>query len=116
MIILDEYFKKNNIKEEELTPEERQHIYNLADSVNQGQLTVDKIKTTISEMKFIVEKELVDEPEYIYIFIFKVLNRKHIFLKARLKNYIFIEAMLDRSERAKKTLEEAFKNFKIPRK
>jgi len=107
MSLTDDYLKKHDLKYEELTPDEKTTLYALVDTVQAGQLSIEKFKDTISAMKYGVEQALVDEPEYIYIFIFKVLNRKHVFLKARLKNYMLLEAFLHSPERAKQALEKA---------
>jgi len=75
--------------------------------LEKGQLTVEKVRENISSMKYAVENALIDEPEFAYIFIFKVPNRKQILLKARLQNYMLLESFLLSPERAKEQLESA---------
>ena len=104
--MIDKLLEKFNLKFEDLTPEERQTLYTWVDVLEKGQLTVEKVRENISSMKYAVENALIDEPEFAYIFIFKVPNRKQILLKARLKNYILIEAMLSTPERARAELEK----------
>ena len=72
----------------------------------QGQMSVESIKKNISSLKDAVEKELIDEPEFNYIFTFKVPNRKQIYLKARLKNYMLLDAYLNSPERMKEMMED----------
>ncbi len=72
----------------------------------QSHLSVESIKKYISTMKDAIERELIDEPEFTYIFIFRVPNRKQIYLKARLKNYMLLDAYLNSSERMKEMMED----------
>ena len=58
-----------------------------------------------------VENLLVDEPEFKYVFFFKVLNRQQIYLKARLKNLLLIEKLLLAPDEAKKQLNQAISNL-----
>ena len=100
--MLDEILKKRNLKYEDLTPHERETYAELAKSLNIAQITPDKLRDYISGMRASVEGELVDEPEYLFIFF---PNRRNILLKARLKNYLLFEAFLLSPERAKKMIE-----------
>jgi hypothetical protein len=112
MSIIDDYLAKHNLKYEQLTSEELAHLTTWLNAIQSGTITTEKIKEYISAMRDSVEQALIDEPEFNYIFIFKVPNRKQILLKARLKNYMLIEAYLSGPERAKKALEKAIFNIK----
>lgn len=103
--MIDEVLEKKGLKYEDLTPEERETYNTLVDQANKARLTLDALKEGVTRMRESVETTLVDEPEYIYILGFKKLNPKNIFLKARLKNYLLIEAILLAPDRAKAMLE-----------
>lgn len=78
-------------------------------NLKKDDLTVDNVKDYVSAIRASIENELIEEPEFNYIFIFKVPNRKQIYLKARLKNIMLLEAFLTAPEKAKKALENALK-------
>lgn len=103
--MIDEILNKKGLKYDDLSPEEKKTYNSLIDQANKARLTLDSLKEGITRMKETVEGALVDEPEYIYIIGFKRLNPKNIYLKARLKNYLLIEAILLAPERAKAMLE-----------
>ena len=114
---MDEILKKLGLKWEDLdTPGhagEKEQLRLWLEALQKNQLTTDKIKDSLTSMRYAVEQELVDEPEIIWVlFIFPRVNRKHIFLKARLKNYMLIEALLTSPERAKAMLEQMLSNIK----
>lgn len=90
---------------------EKETYLKMLEVVQKSQLTPEKLRDYISVMREAVEKELIKEPEFNRIFIFKVDNRKQILLKARLQNYILLEAYLISPEKAKKQLEEMVDNI-----
>lgn len=98
-------------KIENLTPQEKQTFFSMLANVKEAQLTPEKLKDYVSSMKSAVEEELINEPEFKWRFIFKVPNRKQILLKARLKNYILLEAFLLSPERAISQLESMVGNL-----
>ncbi len=110
-MIIDNILEKVGLKYDDLDTighaGEKEELNRMLTSLSQNQLTIEKVKTYISSMKFSVEQQLVDEPEFNYIFIFKVLNRKQIYLKARLRNYMLLEAFLSTPEKAKEALDRA---------
>lgn len=108
--MIDELLKKYNLKYEELTVEEKATFHSMLSALQESQLTMEKLRDYISNMKYAVEQALVDEPEFSYIFIFKVPNRKQIMLKARLKNYMLLEAFLLTPDKAKRALEQSLGN------
>lgn len=103
---MDEILSKFNLKFEDLTQVERDTFSGWMQSLSQRSISVEKIRDYIQSMREAVSQELIDEPEFNYIFIFKVPNRKQILLKARLKNYLLLEAMLSTPEKAKKAIEQ----------
>jgi len=101
--MIDELLKKYNLKYEELTPDERSTFSVMLDAIQQSALTVEKIKDFISSMKYAVEQEIVKTPAN---------TKQDFFLKARLKNYMLLEAFLMSPVKAKKALEQSLSNFK----
>mgnify|MGYP001499066919 CR=1 FL=1 len=107
--MIDEILKKFGLKEEDLdTPGhsgEMATLLKMQQTIQQNQVTVESTRKYITSLREAVTKELVDEPEFNYIFIFKVPNRKQVMLKARLKNYLLLEAYLSSPERMKEEME-----------
>ena len=91
---------------------EREYLLSMVDAIEQKQVSVQTIREHIANMKGVVEQQLVNEPEFKQIFIFKVLNRKQIYLKARLQNYLLLEAMLSAPEKAQKMIEQQLSGIK----
>ena len=104
---VEEILKKYKLKFEDLNPAERETLLGMMKSLENNQMSVEKIKDYLKVMRDSVELELVDEPEFIFHYIFRVFNRKHILLKARLKNYMLLEAFLGTPEKAKAALDRA---------
>ena len=109
MSILDDLLEKTGLKYEDLDSPghigEKEYLLDMVKALETRALTVEDIKQTIAQMRVRVTQELIDEPEFNYIFIFKVPNRKQILLKARLKNYLLLEEALIAPDKAKKALE-----------
>jgi len=106
---MEELLTKLGMKYDELNQDEKATLSGWMEALQTNALTSDKIKQSITAMKFSVESELIDTPEHIF-FIFP--NRKQILLKARLKNYMLIEAFLTSPERAKAAIEQAILSLK----
>jgi ribosomal protein L12E/L44/L45/RPP1/RPP2 len=88
---------------DELTIQERETFYAMLHSVRQSELTTEKLKEYINQMKMQVEEELTKHD---------LGKTQDIYLKARLRNYILLGAFLEGPDRAKKALESALKNVK----
>ena len=117
MNVRDEILSSFGLSEDDLDTEgykgEREQLDAWIQGLEKNQLTIERIKESIAQMKYTVEQELVLEPEIKYIlFIFPRVNRKHIYLKARLKNYMLLEALLSSSERAKAMIKQMLANIK----
>lgn len=97
MSVTDEIEKKG-IKIEDLTADEQQTYFTMLDAVNKAQLTPEKLKDYIMAMRDAVEQELIKTD---------LGADQDLFLKARLKNYMLLEAFLNSPERAKKALENS---------
>jgi hypothetical protein len=110
MSLINEVLEKFGLKEEDLdTPGhsgEMETLLKMQQTIQKNQVSVERTRAYVSSLREEVTKQLVDEPEFNYIFIFKVPNRKQIFLKARLKNYMLLEAYLSSPERMKQEMED----------
>lgn len=94
-----------------LTSDERETLHGWLERLSAKALVVEDIKKHLRVMIGSVEQELVntDEFEYVFFGLFKRVNRKHLFLKARLRNYLLLEAFVTSPERAKEALESQLK-------
>ena len=110
MKIIDSLLAKYKVNYEELRPDEKETLFQMVEDVKKTELTPEKMLAHITAMRYIVEESLINEPEFNYIFIFKVPNRKQILLKARLQNYILLEAFLSRPKKARELLESSLAN------
>lgn len=110
MGLVDDLLKKYHKETiEELSEEESNTFFKMLDDVKRKVVDIPKYKMYLRELITGVERELVDVPEYeAYFFgVFRRENRQHLFLKARLKNYLFLEAFLLAPDRAKRILDDA---------
>lgn len=108
---ITESIEEKGIKIESLTPDEKQTYYSMLDTVQKAQMTPEKLKEYISSMREAVERELVVEPSFIRIFLFKVENPKLIKLQARLQNYLLLESFLNSPQKAEEQLESMIKGI-----
>lgn len=90
--------EEKGIKIEELTADEKQTYFSMLDAVNDAQLTPEKIRDYIANMRDAVEIELTKTG---------LDGEQDMFLKARLKNYMLFYAFLTAPEKAKEALERA---------
>ena len=105
----EELLKKVGLTYDELNKDEKETLNSWMDALKKTSLTIEKIKSAIANMRYAVEQELINEPETRFFFF---INRKQILLKARLRNYMLIEAFLSTPERAKEALEQALTGIK----
>lgn len=110
--MIDELEEKFGFKVDNLNTEEKETFFKMLDVVNKTQMSPEKMREYISAMRDAVEMEIVKEPLFKQIFIFKFANVKLIRLQARLQNYMLLEAFLMSPKRAKELLEEAISNVK----
>lgn len=112
--MLDDLLRKYNVKYEDLRPDERQTINGWIAALSQGALTVDKVRDYINMMKASVEEAIVNEPEFVWHWFWKVPNRKAVLLKARLQNYMLLEIMLSTPDKIKQKVEQQISNIGNP--
>jgi len=94
--LVDDILQKFNLKYQELTPVEIDTLNKMLEGVSKTPLTVESMKEYISTMRENVEKEVTQT---------KHNSNQDLFLKARLRNYILLEAFLGSPEKAKKALD-----------
>lgn len=109
----DEFLRQQGIKETDLSEAEKQMLHNMVDDLKKGILTTEKWKVYVQSMRDAVSQQLEDEPEYKWVFIFKFENRNQIFLKARLRNYRIMLAILEGPEKAERAIKHALSNITL---
>ena len=96
--MIDQLLEKSGLKYEDLNVSERETLNVWMEALQKGQVSVERIKEYIVLMKEAVEQELAKAD----------LGSKHdLFLKARLRNYMLLDAFLSTPERAKQQMENA---------
>ncbi|SRR5258708_3396171 len=110
MGVIEDTLKRYNINPDEpLSAAEMDDFYKLIEVTQAKAVTLQTYKTFIRNCITVVERELVDTPEFERYCggLFTKENRNHLTLKARLKNYLFLESFLTQPERAKAALDAA---------
>ena len=92
----DKILERLNLRYEDLTREERNTLNSWMQILEKKRITTEDVKKYISTMKESVENELTKTD---------INSKQDIFLKARLRNYILLDAFLYSPERAKDALE-----------
>ena len=105
-MILDQFLEKRGVKVEDLVGEELNVYTKMLETLESRPITIEDVKMSIRKAREEVSRELVETDEYEYVLWFRVVNRKHVGLKARLKNYLLLEAFMQSKEAAKKELEK----------
>lgn len=104
----DKILEKLGLKYEDLNNIEKETLNNWMESLQKNQLSVETLKSYILSMRDSVENELTKAENG---------SKQDIFLKARLRNYMLLEAFLTSPEKAKAALERSLsgmvKNKKI---
>lgn len=103
---IDDILERVGLQYEDLKREEKETLDQWMQALKQRKVTVETIKKHIVSMRETVERELATS---------KLGTKEDTFLKARLRNYLLLEAFLVSPERAKEALENAIAGM-IPRK
>ena len=98
--ILESFGIKNY---DELNPVERETFHKMLETVERAQISLEDVKIHIRTIRQAVENELATH---------NLSKEQDLYLKARLKNYILLEALLDSPERARKALDQYIKSKK----
>ena len=96
--MIDELLEKVGLKYEDLSSVEKETLNTWMEALQKGQLSVESIKEYIISMKEAVESELSKSD---------LGSKQDIFLKARLRNYMLLDAFLSTPEKAKQQMENA---------
>ena len=90
-----------------LTTAEREDIFKLAKAFEVKQITVDDIKTHLTSMRKFVENELTNaKMEKFSLWSFLFSWKQDYYLKARLRNYMLLEDLLNSPENIRKHAEQ----------
>jgi hypothetical protein len=100
--MLDKLFERYGVKYEDLKREERETYLSWLEALEKNQLSIDKIRGYIQAMRSTVEQELATA---------KLGTKDDMFLKARLRNYLLLEAMMSTPEKARQQIERAIASF-----
>ena len=92
----DQILKKFNLEYEDLNAVEKETLHSWVEALGKNKLTLTDVKRFIASMKEAVEKDLC---------VADLDSKKDLLLKARLRNYMLLEAFLSTPERAKEALE-----------
>ena len=112
---IDEILERVGVKYEDLNALERKTFNEMIEKVAKTEINNETLKDYISAMKDSVERELSEEPEFVRVWFFAFRNDKNILLKARLRNYMLLEAYLESPKKAKEALDRAIAGM-IPKK
>lgn len=91
---------------EDLNEAEKQTLTTWVDSAAKKEMVVADVREHIRNMIYAVEAELADTEEFTWVFVWRVVNPKSVMLRARLKNYIMLEAFMATPERARSWMEQ----------
>jgi hypothetical protein len=100
---ISDFLSKFNLKYEDLNASEKETLQTWLEELASKEITLDDVKKYIREMITGVEMELSE---------CDINQKKDIFLKGRLKNYLLLLAFLESPEKAKQALEKQLKNIK----
>jgi len=99
---MEELLEKYGLKYEDLNISEKETLNSWLSALQQGQLTLEKLADYIATMRASVEQELTH---------YDLGSKQDIFLKARLRNYMLLEAFLTTPAKAQAQLESAIKGM-----
>lgn len=111
---IDDILQRAGLQYDDLNRAERETLDQWMQALRKNKVSLSSVQDHISAMKNAVERELADEPEYRTILFFKVRNDKNILLKARLRNYLLLEAHFTSPEKARQAVENAISSM-IPK-
>lgn len=96
--MIDTILEKLNLRYEDLNIAEKETLNTWIQQLSTNKLILEDVKKHISFMRGSVERELTTTD----------LNTKQdLFLKARLRNYMLLEALMNSPDEAKQSLEKA---------
>ena len=96
--MINEILERVGLKYNDLNSAERETLQTWTESLDKNKLTLADVKKHIPAMRDAVERDLTKA---------KLGSKQDLFLKARLRNYMLLEAFLSTPEKAKEALERA---------
>jgi len=99
---VDKLLEKLGLKYEDLSAAEKETLNSWMEALNKNQLTLESVRTYILAMKNGIEQELTQTTHN---------SKQDLFLKARLRNYLLLEAYISTPERAKQAIEAQISSF-----
>jgi len=105
--MIDEILARVGLKYDDLEPPERETLNVWLQALQQSQVNPEKLKGYISSMRESVENELTKSD---------LGTKQDLFLKARLRNYLLLEAFLSSPDKAKEQLDRAIAGLVSSRK
>jgi len=103
---MDKVLEKFGLKYDDLSSAERDTLHSWMQAIQQQNLTIEKVKEYLGSMKETVEIELTKVGHN---------SKQDLLLKARLRNYMLLDAFLSSPEKAQRALERALQGM-IPSK
>lgn len=99
---IDGILEKMGFTYDKLNTVERETFNKWLGALSNQTLTIDKVKEYVATMRASVEQDLALHDNS---------RDKDLFLKARLRNYLLLEAMLEAPDKAKKMFEAQLSNL-----
>ena len=96
--MINELLEKVGLKYDDLNKVELETLHTWEEALSKSQITIESIKKYIGTMRSSVEQELS---------VSGLGTKQDTLLKARLRNYMLLEAYLSTPERAKEALDRA---------
>jgi len=96
-MLIDDILEKVGLKYEDLTSSERETLHSWLNILSRNQLTIERVRDYISSMRSNVEQKLCETGHD---------SKQDLYLKARLKNYILLEAFLSTPEKARAAIDQ----------
>ena len=96
--MIDQILEKFNLKYDDLNPGERETLKEWTKALSKNKLNIQSVKKYIPAMRDSVERDLTEA---------ELGSKQDLFLKARLRNYMLLEAFLPTPEKAREALERA---------
>ena len=103
--MIDKLLERVGLKYDDLNPGEKETLNTWLDAIQKSKVTIETLRDHITAMKQAVEQELTKTTNN---------NKQDVFLKARLRNYLLLEAFLTTPEKAQAQLEQAVSGLASP--
>jgi hypothetical protein len=96
--MINEILEKIGLKYEDLNASERETLFSWSEALSKSQISIESVKGYIKSMRDSIEQELTKV---------SFNTKQDLLLKARLRNYMLLEAYLSTPEKAKEALDRA---------